>query len=122
MRRSLVFVTMMLLSSTCFAQDVYKNSEGKDCDLAGTAMSDKDNGIKVKWIEVSGWAMFDVMHVNAAENTNPGGAHNWRATCWEIHPITSIKKLSAAPAESHTLHPDVLHTFHLMQAASLNRN
>jgi hypothetical protein len=27
-----------------------------------------------KWVEVSGWMMFDTMHVNEAENTNPGGA------------------------------------------------
>jgi hypothetical protein len=235
MRCSLVFAAMVLLSSICIAQDVYKNSEGKDCDLDGTAtsakgkklnesknryvapkpadidcsvtlaamlapgddvdrfdeskgatitgfvvsikkggiedcnckatkpidcdthidlalsenapstqhvivevtprlrammgsawtteeLSDPDSGIKGKWIEVSGWLLFDVMHVKGAENTNPGGDHNWRATCWEIHPITSIKKLSAAPAEVHVLHPDVLHTLHLMQAGALNRN
>jgi hypothetical protein len=85
-------------------------------------LSNPQTGIKGKWVEVSGWLLFDVMHINEAENTNPGDSHNWRATCWEIHPITSIKKLSAAPPELHGLHPDVLHTFHLMQAAALNRN
>lgn len=235
MRHSLLFVVMMFLSSVCYAQDVYTNSEGKQCDLDGTATSakgktlnekknryeppkaadidgnvnlaailapgddvdrfdeskgatltgfvvdvkkggiedcnckatkpidcdthielalaegapttqrvivevtprlrammgngwttealaDPSTGIKGKWIEVSGWLLFDVMHVNEAENTNPGGAHNWRATCWEIHPITNIKRLPAAPQQVHGLHPDLLRTFHRMQAASLDRN
>lgn len=44
-----------------------------------------------KWIKVRGWMMFDTQHANAAENTNPGGAKNWRATAWEIHPVTEIQ-------------------------------
>ena len=41
-------------------------------------------------ITVVGWMMLDREHCNASENTNPGGAHNWRATCWEIHPISAL--------------------------------
>ena len=41
-------------------------------------------------ITVIGWMMLDKEHCNASENTNPGGAHNWRATCWEIHPVSAI--------------------------------
>jgi hypothetical protein len=48
-----------------------------------------------KWVKVRGWMMFDAQHANAAENTNPGGQHNWRATAWEIHPVTSIKVVPA---------------------------
>jgi len=48
-----------------------------------------------KWVKVQGWMMFDSQHANAAENTNPGGASNWRATAWEIHPITDIKIVPA---------------------------
>ena len=48
-----------------------------------------------KWVKVRGWMTFDSQHANAAENTNPGGAHNWRATAWEIHPITDIRVVSA---------------------------
>ncbi|MDE1878025.1 MAG: hypothetical protein KGI07_05775 [Thaumarchaeota archaeon] len=43
-----------------------------------------------KSITVTGWMFFDPDHKNDAENTSPGGPHNWRATSWEIHPITSI--------------------------------
>jgi hypothetical protein len=39
---------------------------------------------------VDGWLMFDGGHAAEAEHTNPGGAGNWRATAWEIHPVTSL--------------------------------
>ena len=48
-----------------------------------------------KWVKVRGWMTFDSQHANAAENTNPGGAHNWRATAWEIHPVTDIQAAQA---------------------------
>jgi hypothetical protein len=48
-----------------------------------------------KWIKVRGWMTFDSQHANAAENTNPGGANNWRATAWEIHPVTDIQGVQA---------------------------
>jgi hypothetical protein len=44
-----------------------------------------------RWVEVEGWLLFDDEHEMNAENTNPGRPRNWRATAWEIHPITSIK-------------------------------
>ena len=43
------------------------------------------------WVKVTGWLFFDEEHTNASENTSPGGVHNWRATAWEIHPITSLE-------------------------------
>ena len=42
------------------------------------------------WCEFEGWLYFDVSHDEEAENTNPGRPNNWRATAWEIHPITKI--------------------------------
>jgi hypothetical protein len=44
-----------------------------------------------KRITVQGWMMFDAQHSNAAENTAPGHAGNWRATAWEVHPVTGIR-------------------------------
>ncbi|MCA1591154.1 MAG: hypothetical protein LC754_00545 [Acidobacteria bacterium] len=38
-----------------------------------------------------GWLFFDEEHANAAENTAPGRADNWRATAWELHPLTHIE-------------------------------
>lgn len=51
--------------------------------------------IRHKWVKVRGWMTFDSQHANAAENTNPGGANNWRATAWEIHPVTDIQVVAA---------------------------
>jgi hypothetical protein len=49
-----------------------------------------------KWIEVTGWMLFNTQHIASAENTNPGHPNNWRATSWEIHPVTDIKVLGAS--------------------------
>lgn len=44
-----------------------------------------------RWVTFSGWLLFDEEHANQSENTNPHRAKNWRATAWEIHPVTEIK-------------------------------
>jgi len=50
-----------------------------------------------KWIKVRGWMMLDIENVNASENTAPGSSNNWRATAWEVHPVTSIEILPGPP-------------------------
>ena len=42
------------------------------------------------WCEFEGWLYFDVGHKEEAENTAPNNPENWRATAWEIHPVTKI--------------------------------
>ena len=54
-----------------------------------------------RFVEIEGWMLFDMEHANAAENTKPGRPRNWRATAWEIHPITSIKILDKNPNLFH---------------------
>ena len=44
-----------------------------------------------RWVEVRGWMLFDAEHQAESENTAPGRAENWRATAWEIHPVTSME-------------------------------
>lgn len=46
------------------------------------------------WARVRGWLFFDAEHKGQAENTHPGGESNWRATVWEIHPVTSLTIVS----------------------------
>lgn len=41
-------------------------------------------------VTFTGGMFFDSEHVQNAANTNPRNAKNWRATCWEIHPVTAI--------------------------------
>lgn len=42
------------------------------------------------WCEFEGWLYFDEGHAEESEHISPGKADNWRATAWEIHPITKI--------------------------------
>jgi hypothetical protein len=42
------------------------------------------------WCEFEGWLYFDVGHAEESENTSPRNPENWRATAWEVHPITKI--------------------------------
>ena len=44
-----------------------------------------------KRVRVEGWLFFDDEHDEESENTQPGKAGNWRATAWELHPLTSIE-------------------------------
>ncbi len=48
-----------------------------------------------QWVKIRGWLFFDAEHWNHSENTASGNPSNWRATAWEIHPITSIEVLPA---------------------------
>src|SRR5215203_901259 len=42
------------------------------------------------WCEFEGWMYFDVGHAEESENISPREPDNWRATAWEIHPVTRI--------------------------------
>jgi len=42
------------------------------------------------WCEFEGWLYFDVGHGEESENTAPRNPENWRATAWEIHPVTKL--------------------------------
>jgi hypothetical protein len=46
-----------------------------------------------KRAQFEGWLMFDSEHDEESENTRPGRPGNWRATAWEVHPVTAIKLL-----------------------------
>ena len=50
-----------------------------------------------RWVRFTGWLFWDFEHKPSAENTNPGDAANWRATAWEIHPVTDIKICPGSP-------------------------
>ena len=47
--------------------------------------------IEGHWVKVRGWLFFDAQHKGQSENTAPGKPGDWRATAWEIHPVTSIQ-------------------------------
>jgi hypothetical protein len=78
------------------------------------------DSIQGKWVEITGWLLFDFEHVHQAENTNPGNGSNWRATCWEIHPVTSIKVLSGPPGGAFQLAPSAVTAFQQSHAAHVD--
>jgi hypothetical protein len=43
-----------------------------------------------KRVRFRGWLLFDTEHRSQAKNTAPSNPKDWRATVWEIHPITSF--------------------------------
>jgi hypothetical protein len=57
------------------------------------------NELQGHWITFTGWLLFDFEHSGQAENTSPGNPGNWRATCWEVHPVTSYTVLTGPPVE-----------------------
>lgn len=60
--------------------------KSKGLDWSTTALKK----LKGKWMRVRGWLLFDWMHSGNAVNTKPRGASLWRATAWELHPLTDI--------------------------------
>lgn len=70
----------------------YMRSHGADWSTA--ALHDSLAG---RWVRFSGWLFWDFSHADEAELTDPGGAHNWRATAWEIHPVTGIRTCPDGP-------------------------
>lgn len=49
------------------------------------------NALVGHWCQFEGWLLFDTGHDEESENIKPGRIKNWRATAWELHPVTSIK-------------------------------
>lgn len=43
------------------------------------------------WCSFEGWMFFDKYHAGESENIAPGRQGNWRATAWEIHPVTNFQ-------------------------------
>lgn len=44
-------------------------------------------------VKITGWMLFDFEHIDESENTAPKNRDNWRATAWEVHPVTDITVL-----------------------------
>lgn len=50
-------------------------------------------GLTGRRCRFEGWLLFDREHAGESENTAPGARGNWRATAWELHPVTAIEVL-----------------------------
>lgn len=56
----------------------------------GSSEETLQNQLVGHWCEFEGWLYFDSGHAEESENISPGKPGNWRATAWEIHPVTKI--------------------------------
>lgn len=56
-----------------------------------------EHELRKHWVRVSGWMFWDAEHWAQSEHTAPGRAGDWRATAWEIHPVTRIDVLPGKP-------------------------
>ncbi|HXJ04095.1 MAG TPA: hypothetical protein VNH65_03300 [Candidatus Acidoferrum sp.] len=57
-------------------------------DWSTRALRDHFQG---RWVRVRGWLLFDTEHESQSVNTAPNRPRDWRATAWEIHPVTSLE-------------------------------
>jgi hypothetical protein len=62
----------------------------KGVDWSTGELKEQLTGHRVK---VDGWLFYDEEHESQAYATRPDGRRNWRASCWELHPVTSIEVL-----------------------------
>jgi hypothetical protein len=44
-----------------------------------------------RWCRVEGWLFYDREHAQESRNTSEEGEDLWRATAWEVHPVTKIE-------------------------------
>jgi hypothetical protein len=63
-------------------------AEQRGEDWSTPALRDHFHG---RWVRVRGWLLFDTEHRDQSLNTAPGRSRDWRATAWEIHPVTSLE-------------------------------
>lgn len=47
-----------------------------------------------KWVKFTGWLTYDYKHRSNARNVKKTG-NIWRATAWEVHPVTGFKVVAA---------------------------
>ena len=69
---------------------VRDSAEGQGMDWSTAALARELKGRRCRF---EGWLLFDVNHADESENVRPGAETNWRATAWEIHPVTAIEVL-----------------------------
>lgn len=51
------------------------------------------HALKGKKVKIEGWLFYDEEHKQNSYNVNPEGTNVWRNTCWELHPVLSIKEI-----------------------------
>ena len=70
-----------------------------------------DGQLTGKWVRFRGWALYDYIHADESKSTAPSDTPTcsgqsesttpciWRATPWEVHPVTEYQVLPGPPSE-----------------------
>jgi len=91
------FLAVGLMASACGAHAIRTTStcanSGRSNDSA--MLEAVKTEIEGKWVRFEGYMMSDSVHRNQSESTAPGNASNWRATPWEVHPVTAYAVVPA---------------------------
>jgi hypothetical protein len=45
-------------------------------------------------VRATGWMLYDAEHARESANTAAPGREVWRATAWEVHPVTDLRVLA----------------------------
>lgn len=69
---------------------VRERARARGLDWSAAALRRELTGRRCRF---EGWLLFDREHAGESENTAPGARGNWRATAWELHPVTAIEVL-----------------------------
>ncbi len=72
-------------------------ARGQGMDWSAAALEARFLG---RWCRIEGWLVFDTEHADQSEHVAPGEPRNWRATAWELHPVTKIEITSPPTASS----------------------
>jgi hypothetical protein len=64
----------------------FMEQQGADWSQATLAQT-----LERRWVRFTGWLFYDFHHRGEAQNTATTGTSIWRATAWEIHPVTSFQ-------------------------------
>jgi len=76
------------------------SAQGRDWSTAALAAA-----LTRHRVRVTGWMMFDYDHASESLNTRRPGKTVWRATAWEIHPVTDIHVLGPSPVAGESPSP-----------------
>ena len=68
-----------------------EQAKGRGLDWSNDALARELTGRRCRF---EGWLLFDSNHAEESENIKPGAPANWRATAWELHPVTFIEVLT----------------------------
>jgi hypothetical protein len=80
--------TWLSVSRNNLCVNGWPEPKAKGIDWSTKGLADTEKGILGKWIDVTGWLLFNFTQMRFVPNSHPGNPECDRASGWEIHPVT----------------------------------